>query len=107
MNRDLHILPAADGDIEQCFRYLRDQNNLDKALRFLEGLRESFERIRQMPFIGSPRKFSATSLQNLRQWPVKGFKDFLIFYHVSDTQVEVYRVLHARQDIEAIFEERS
>jgi len=106
MSRDLHILPAADSDVDQCFRFLRDQGSLDTALRFLDGLQESFERIRQMPFIGSPRSFPSTRLRNLRQWPVKGFKEFLIFYHVANEGIEVLRILHARRNIEAIFEEQ-
>jgi toxin ParE1/3/4 len=59
-----------------------------------------------MPFIGSPRSFPSTRLHNLRQWPVKGFKEFLIFYHVVNEGIEVLRILHARRNIEAVFEEQ-
>jgi plasmid stabilization system protein ParE len=85
MKRDLHILPAAESDIEQCFRYLRDESSLDKAIGFLDGIQESLELIRQMPYIGSPRNLPAAHIRNMRQWPVKGFRDILIFYRAAKT----------------------
>jgi toxin ParE1/3/4 len=106
MKRALHILPAADNDVEQCFRYLRDESSLDQALRFLDGLQESLELIRLMPFIGSPRYFAKSRTRKLRQWPVKGFRDILIFYKITKDSIEVCRILHGRRDIRAIFEDQ-
>jgi toxin ParE1/3/4 len=36
----------------------------------------------------------------IRQWRIKNFKDYLIFYKVLEDRVEVLRVLHGMRDLE-------
>src|SRR5207244_1926673 len=98
------ILPAADADIDQSFYYLQEQGGLETAFRFVDKLQESLERLRKMPSIGSPRNFASSRLRGLRQWRVKGFEDYLIFYRVTEERIDVFRVLHRRRDIECILE---
>ena len=105
MKRVLHVLPAADQDIEQCFLYLRDESSLDRAVQFIENLQKSFDLIQLMPFIGSPRNVSRSRTRGLRKWPVKGFKDVLIFYKVTKEHIEVARILHAKRDIQTILDQ--
>lgn len=107
MTKELHVLPLARNDIKTSFDYLEEQSDIETAWRFFISVQESLERIQQMPGIGSPRRFRATRLHNLRQWPVKGFESFLIFYRVSGNSIDVHRILHGRRDIENIFEEES
>lgn len=104
MMRQLRVLASATADIKNSFGYLHEQSDLETAWRFFAGVQESFEQILQMPFIGSPRRFRAFRIRDLRQWPVKGFEDFLIFYRVTSDRVEVHRLLHGRRNLEAIFE---
>jgi toxin ParE1/3/4 len=107
MNRELHVLPSARADIKASFDYLEEQSDLETAWRFFAGVQESFERIEQMPFIGSPRRFRSSRIRELRQWPVSGFEDFLIFYRVVSDRVDVHRILHGKRDLEAIFEKEN
>jgi len=107
MKRVVHVLPAADRDIERCFCYLRDESGLDRAFRFLQGLQDSFDLIQLMPFVGSPRNFSRLRARSLRKWPVKGFKDILIFYKVTKDHIEVSRILHTKRDIQTILDDQN
>jgi toxin ParE1/3/4 len=49
--------------------------------------------------------YYAAELKNLRQWRIKGFTDFLIFYCPLPDGVEIVRVLHAKRNIAAILED--
>jgi toxin ParE1/3/4 len=44
-------------------------------------------------------------LADIRQQGIKGFKKYLVFYRVTDTGVEIIRVIHGARDIEAILDD--
>ena len=52
------------------------------------------------PGIGSPRYATVLNLPGLRLWPVEGFP-YLVFYVERETQLDIWRVLHAQRDIPA------
>jgi toxin ParE1/3/4 len=81
-------------------------NNLDTSERFLVAAEETFQLLGRMPEIGKLSGLSNPNLADIRQYPIKGFKRFLIFYRVtSSSVVEVLRVLHGARDLEAILDE--
>jgi hypothetical protein len=41
-------------------------------------------------------------LKPLREWPVKGFAEFLIFYLLQGDTIRVIRVLHGSRDVNRI-----
>lgn len=102
MNRTLRVLPAARADTLACFEYLREHSGLAQAWHFLDCLADSFDRIQQMPFIGVQRQFRQKRLRTLRQWPVKEFADYLIFYKVTNNRIDINRILHGRRDLTAV-----
>lgn len=93
----------ANRDLEEIFVFIGERD-LDTGLDFLFAAEQTFELLAKMPLIGSPRRFRSSRLRNLRQFPVKSYEDYLIFYRPTDDGIEVLRVLHGRRDIEAIFE---
>jgi toxin ParE1/3/4 len=46
-------------------------------------------------------------LVDVRQYPIKGLKGYLVFYRINDSGVEVLRVLHGSRDLEAILDEEN
>ncbi|MDI9634230.1 type II toxin-antitoxin system RelE/ParE family toxin [Geitlerinema splendidum] len=80
------------------------ENNLDNGERFLCAAEETFKQLGQMPHIGKNCQFSNARLQSIRQLPVKEFRQYLIFYQVRLTGVEILRVIHGSRDIETILE---
>ena len=97
----------AERDLEECFVFIGTRD-LDAGFDFLAAAEQTFDFLAGMPFIGSGRRFRAARFRrhrDLRQWPVKGYEDYLIFYRPTAGGIEVWRVLHARRDIEGIFAE--
>ena len=57
-----------------------------------------------MPGMGVSREYGNPRLKGMRMWPVPGFKNYLIFYRATETELEVLRVLHGARDIESLFQ---
>ena len=96
----LHIRPLADDDLDRGFAYLQ-QENIAQSVAFLDAVEVSFQQLVDNPEIGSPRYASILPVNGLRFWRVGKFP-LLIFYIVSESKVDVVRILHSAQDIPAI-----
>lgn len=80
-------------------------DNLDASDRFLSAAEATFQRIAEFPTIGKLSGFSTPKLAQMRQYPIKGFNKYIIFYQVHPETVEIIRVLHGSQDLEFILEQ--
>jgi len=56
------------------------RDNLDAGDRFLYAAEATFQQIAKLPGIGKLSGFSHPKLIQIRQYPVKGFKNYLIYY---------------------------
>lgn len=81
------------------------QGNLDAAEDFLVAAEATFQLLGRMSGIGKLCGFSNPQLSGIRQYPIRGFKNYLIFYRATESEVEVLRVLHGARDLEAILDE--
>ena len=41
----------------------------------------------------------------IRQWRIKDFQDYLIFYSFQDTTIEILRVFHGARDLADVLNE--
>jgi toxin ParE1/3/4 len=80
-------------------------DNLDAGDRFIYATEDTFRRIANMPAIGKLSGFTHPQLTQVRQYPIKGFKKYLIFYQMHDDAIEVLRVLQGSQDLQTILEQ--
>ena len=103
----IFVRPLARADLKEAFLFIAE-NNTENAIRFLKSARATMENLATMPLMGSPRYFRNAQLLDIRQWPVKGFSKYLIFYRSLDSQqgIEVIRVLNAKRDLEAVLNEQ-
>jgi toxin ParE1/3/4 len=53
--------------------------------------------------MGAIRTYQNSGLGEMRMWPVPKFSKYLIFYRVFGSDLEILRVLHGAQDLQAIF----
>lgn len=88
----------ARADVERAIDRYRDEAGADIALRFIEALEQAYACIGEAPAAGSPRWSHALNLPGLRSMPLKRFR-WRIFYREFETHVDIWRVLHVRQDI--------
>ncbi len=81
------------------------KDNLDASDRFLMAAEETFSALGRMPAIGKLSGFTHSSLVGIRQYYIKGFPRYLVFYRINSSCVEILRVLHGSRDLEAILDE--
>jgi toxin ParE1/3/4 len=74
--------------------------NRDAAERFLEFTEYAFDQIAITPYIGRVVPLVLSEMGTSRQWQIKNFKNYLIFYKVLEDRIEVLRVLHGMRDLE-------
>ncbi|MBE9141077.1 type II toxin-antitoxin system RelE/ParE family toxin [Nodosilinea sp. LEGE 07088] len=79
-------------------------DNLDASDRFLHAAEATFQRIAELPNIGRLSGFSNLAIAQIRQYPIKGFNKYIIFYQIHPETVEVIRVLHGAQNLEFILD---
>lgn len=103
MGKQIAVRPRASQDIDDHFAYIA-QSNAEAALRFFDAARLTIAQIARMPGIGVVYPVQSASLQGLRKWPVKGFRQYMIFYLDLPEAVEVVRILYGSQDINSILE---
>lgn len=96
--------PLAKADLVEHIVYLAERNP-DIADRFIAATEIAFQKLSTTPAIGAEYSFQNPRLVGIRRWFIPGFKNHLIFYRVTDTAVEIVRVLHGAQNIEAILAE--
>jgi toxin ParE1/3/4 len=94
--------PLAERDIEECFVFIAE-DNLDNGLRFLISFEESLEQLQKFPLVGKETAFRDPRLNSVRVWHVKNHENYLIFYSLSNTRIEIIRVLHSTRNIDELF----
>ena len=58
------------------------------------------EQLAAGPILASFWESEEPALRDIRVWPIRGFKNHLIFYRVQTDRLEIVRVLHGAQNIE-------
>jgi toxin ParE1/3/4 len=77
-------------------------DNLDAGDRFLYAAEATFRRIAQNPGVGRFCNFKDSSVAQLRQYPVKGFKNYLVLYELTETMIDIVRVVHGARNLEPL-----
>jgi len=89
----------AERDLEESFVFIGERD-LDSGFDFLAAAEHTFEFLSKMPLIGSPRAFSPARLSNVRQWPIKGYELYLIFYRPTTTVLKSCEFSTAAETLE-------
>lgn len=107
MNYRLIVKDRATRDVRQQANFILVNGNADAAVRFLAAAETTYNQLAKTPNIGKVTQFIILRLGEIRQWRIKGFQDYLVFYRVQDTTVEILRVLHGSRDLADILNELS
>jgi toxin ParE1/3/4 len=97
--KPLEIFVRHDAELDALgyFQYLHERNP-DAATRFLEAIDQTVEQLAIHPLIGRLRKFRGKDLKHIRSWRVEDFENYLIFYRVTRTRLEILRIKHGAMD---------
>jgi toxin ParE1/3/4 len=90
--------PQAKADLINHFVYLHENAGRETARRFLRAAKNSCEFIAEIPELGALKQFEHPDLEGVRMWPVKGFREYLLFYVPIPSGIRLIRVIHAKQD---------
>lgn len=97
------VHPRADLDLMECFSYLAQRNPVS-ARRFLDAVEKTLVEIETRPDNGHRYLHARREDEDWRYVRVEGFKNYLVFYRLTHTQVEVVRIVHGSRDLERIFQ---
>ncbi|MDE0805291.1 MAG: type II toxin-antitoxin system RelE/ParE family toxin [Acidimicrobiales bacterium] len=102
-DKTVRLRAAAAEDLDQAVDHLRDRAGERVALEFVESVAAAFSLLSSNPGIGSLRYSYDLEIPGLRAWPIER-SDRAVFYVEADDHLDVWRVLHTRQDIPATIE---
>ncbi|GMV93645.1 MAG: hypothetical protein AMXMBFR82_34230 [Candidatus Hydrogenedentota bacterium] len=94
----------AKRDLIKHYVYLAEHADLETARRFLRATEEAFLLLAELPELGASRQFRNRQLAEVRMWPVKGFRKFLVFYIPIEGGVRIIRVIHSTEDYWRVLE---
>lgn len=93
-------------DLISHFVYI-GHDNLDAAERFLDHAEKAFQRLADLPLLGTSRAEDFPSLPGIRVWQIPGFENYLVFYRPIEEGVEILRVLHGARDLGMVMGEEN
>lgn len=96
--RQVEIRLAAQADLAERYQWLDREAGTSIADAMLDAATAAFDRLAEVPGLGSPEETRRAELWGLRKWPVPGFARLRIFYQADDDTLFVVRVLHTAQD---------
>ena len=94
----------ARADLLNHFRYI-GRHNVAAARRFLIAAKQAMELLAWMPEIGSIWEYPHPLLSGVRVWPIRKFKNYLIFYRPIVGGIFVLRVLHGARQVDELLRE--
>ncbi|MEM1133110.1 MAG: type II toxin-antitoxin system RelE/ParE family toxin [Pseudomonadota bacterium] len=93
--RKVAVTFSARSDLAEIWNYIAN-DSVQAADGFLLKIEDKFASLADTPNIGAPRGF----VQGLRAFPVGSY---LIYYLVTDTELQIVRVAHSARDQAALF----
>jgi toxin ParE1/3/4 len=94
----LIVCAQAEAEVDEIAATIA-RENLGAALRFYDRTEETFQRLSDWPQIGTRRRVASTSLRGLRSYPIRGYRNYLVFYLPIDDGVQIIAVVHGSRDI--------
>jgi toxin ParE1/3/4 len=94
---EIFVRRDAETDAFGYFQYIHE-NNPDAALRFLKAVDQTIEGLALHPLKGRLRNFRGNDLRNIRSWRVDGFENYLIFYRIGRSRLEILRIKHGAME---------
>lgn len=100
MSFEVNELPLFQNDIVQRFVWYHEKADLELAIRFREAVKATIRELAIHPEKGPAILFKHPKLAGIRFYRVNPPFDLtLIFYRVTTTSVECFRLLHGSQNL--------
>ncbi len=103
MSLQIIELSEAVRDVMGAADHIAAQSSLSASEKFLDAVKSAYQKIADLPGIGTLRDYKQPELKEMRMWRVSKYPRYLIFYVTTGTDLIILRVLRGSQDIQAIF----
>jgi toxin ParE1/3/4 len=100
MSRKLIVTPRADSDIDDICDHLRERDPR-VSLRMFNECKTAIAMIEKFPEAGGRLLLDDQEDLDFRYVRPKSFDWYLIFYRLTESKIEVVRVLHGSRDLAA------
>jgi len=90
------LAPSTTHDLNRLSQYFLE-TNVEAGERLFKALNQKFYHLTQFPNIGKPYPHLDPNIRGLL------VEKYIIFYRVTETQVEIVRVVDGRQDLTQLF----
>lgn len=97
----LSLRQSATADIEKAYKYLVEQAGGKVAARFILDVDSVLQQLADFPALGNLRLGQLLDVPGLRSLVIVK-QHYHVLYFVRETQVDVIRILHEREDIPAL-----
>ncbi len=104
--RQATVLPRAQSDIDDIAAFIAG-DSAAAGWRFLTAFRQTCGQLLETPRCGYAFAIPGQTEREIRCWRVRGFRNWLVFYRLTDSGIEVIRVLHGARDIVALLADES
>jgi len=91
------ITPAAEDDLVNLWAYIA-QDNREAADKVYKAAEQTFATLAAMPAMGTLYLPKRARLKDIRFFPVKQFKNYIIYYRAIPDGIEIIRILHAHME---------
>jgi toxin ParE1/3/4 len=98
---------VAEREIAEIAERFAELEGEDLALRFVDAVNETIQFIAEFPGLGSLFQSRFKSLQDIRQRPITGFPNHIIYYRESSENVVILHVLHGARRVSRILRDDS
>ena len=96
------LRPRTERDLDAQALYYASEAGSELGHRFLVAAHETIANLAIHPRMGWPSRLERASLKELRIFRVKGFEKILILYLPLPNGVEILRVVHGSQNLQAL-----
>ena len=98
------IRRMADRDLDEIAEHLGSRHP-DVGLRFLQAVKQECLLLAEYPGAGTLRQRVPKRLRGLRSWPIRGYRNYLIFYLQTEGGIDALRVLHGARRLGRVLRE--
>jgi toxin ParE1/3/4 len=106
VNAKIRRRQGVDDDIAKIALFLLDQSE-SLADRFIASVQVTMKDVARSPGIGSLKEYDNPRLGGVRSWWIRGFRNHLMYYLVTDDGIDVLAVAHGAQDVQTLLEGRA
>jgi len=103
MSLEVFETAQAVRDVVEAADWVAQVRGLDASETFMDAVKDTYDLIASMPYIGVARDYGNPQLVAMRMLPVPRYLKYLVFYTLDADQITILRVLYSARNIQELF----